>query len=458
MASDSHRHDANLPSASNNDYHKQYLQTLQGLVHDADMLLKQGYLVEPLTTSDFEGMKRCSGCNKLMRKFLRPFRYPKNVSATELNPSSKDAQESKEPELRCKFHPGTPVNKVWTCCRQHVTSDPCSGLPDHIAAHYPRDDQIEKIHQCHDTPKLKFGKNRKVCEAVAIDCEMGTSKSGDSELIRVTMINYLTGATLVDSLVWPDAELRHPNTQYSGVTWAQLHHARNTRTCIFGVENARKAVWNFVGPETIVVGHGLHNDLRSLRWIHRTVVDSFILGWIEQTPMREAKEAAVRVEVEKQRQIKAKALDEKKKAEKAAKEQAEKDKAEGKPVIVAADLIPSKPATPIPTKNATSQKQSVKSKSRGSGDLSLKTLTLVKLGREIQNAAKKGHCSLEDAIATRDIVHWYITNPSVLGEELEKLIIAKTKPRITSPKKRETENFKDTGLVVGAVEVTSLLD
>lgn len=90
--------------------------------------------------------------------------------------------------------------------------------------------------------------------------------------------------------------------------------------------------------------------------------------------------------------------------------------------------------------------------------MSLKTLTLVKLGREIQNAAKKGHCSLEDAIATRDIVHWYITNPSVLGEELEKLRIAKHTPKSTSPKKRETENFKDTDVVVGAMEVTSLLD
>lgn len=168
---------------------------------------------------------------------------------------------------------------------------------------------------------------------------MGMSKAGDSELIRVTMIDYFTGATLLDRLVWPDAELLHPNTQYSGVTWAQLHHARNTRTCIFGVENARKAVWNFVGPETIVVGHGLQNDLRSLRWIHHAVVDSFILGWIEQTPVREAKAAVVRAELEKQRQIKAKAFEEKKKAEKAAKEQAEKDKAEGKPVVVAARYV-----------------------------------------------------------------------------------------------------------------------
>lgn len=60
-------------------------------------------------------------------------------------------------------------------------------------------------------------------------------------------------------------------------------------------------------------------------------------------------------------------------------------------------------------------------------------MTLVKLGREIQNAGKKGHCSLEDAIAARDIVHWYITKPSILGEELDKLRMAKLRLNIRPP-------------------------
>ncbi|TLD39668.1 RNA exonuclease [Venturia nashicola] len=454
MESNSQRNDANHPSPSDNDSHQRYLQALQGLVHDADMLLKQGYQVEPLTASDFKGLKRCSGCNKPMKKFLRQYQYQKNISSAESNPSSKDSN----PKLQCKFHPGLPVNKIWTCCRQHVSADPCSGLPHHVAADYPRDDQIEKIHQFHITPKSENRKYPNACEAVAIDCEMGTGKAGDSELIRVTMIDYFTGVTLVDRLVWPDAELLHPNTRFSGVTWAQLNRARDTRTCIFGIENARNAVWDFVGPDTIVVGHGLQNDLKSLRWIHHAVVDSFILGWIEQTPIREAKEAVVRAEIEKQRQIRARALEEKKKAEKADKEQAEKDKAEGKLVIDARHATPfstaiaqiswqhfttgspgnhrcrfqtksmliqqnsprlQKPAISTPIDIAQSQKQPAKPKSRGSGDLSLKTLTLVKLGREIQTAEKKGHDSLEDAIAARDLVYRWITTNYYSGEEVD---------------------------------------
>lgn len=91
-----------------------------------------------------------------MKKFLRPYRHPKDVSDTASNPSSKESEKPKETELRCKFHPGTPVNKVWTCCGRHVSADPCSGSQDHVAAQDPRDDQIEKIHQYHATPSVNF--------------------------------------------------------------------------------------------------------------------------------------------------------------------------------------------------------------------------------------------------------------------------------------------------------------
>jgi hypothetical protein len=58
-------------------------------------------------------------------------------------------------------------------------------------------------------------------------------------------------------------------------------------------------------------------------------------------------------------------------------------------------------------------------KSKGSGNLSLKTLALTKLGREIQNAGKAGHDSFEDALAARDLVHWHICNPCTMAADVE---------------------------------------
>ncbi|QDS72575.1 hypothetical protein FKW77_000900 [Venturia effusa] len=456
MASNGRGHHMDHHSCVSNDYDIQYFSTLQSLVHDVGTLSKHGYTVKPLTALDFEGLKRCSGCRKPMKKFLRPTQPPAHVSNTSSTPSIKDAEESKVPKLRCMFHPGTPVDKLWTCCRRHVAAEPCAGRIDHVAAQYPGVDQLERSHQYHATPKADSRKNPNIRAAVAIDCEMGMSKAGDSELIRVTVVDYFTSTPLIDRLVWPDAELLHPNTKYSGVTWAQLHYARNTSSCLFGIANARKAVWNFVGPETIVVGHAASNDLRSLRWIHHAVVDSLVLGWIEQTPIREAKEAERRRDIENQRAIKAKALRDKKEAEKAAKEQTKEQKAAPRSDAVPCPILPI--PVPIAAKETPHQNQATKTKSRGiTGDLSLKSLTLGKLGRDIQNAGNKGHDSLEDAIAARDIVHWFITNPSILGEELDKLRIAKLEPTTMSGRKRKAEDVKGGIRVVQTVK-PSLLD
>ena len=112
--------------------------------------------------------------------------------------------------------------------------------------------------------------------AVALDCEMGTAASGDPELIRVTMVDYFSGEILVDNLVQPDVSMRHLNTRYSGVSWPDLKEARRKGTCLSGKAGARQAVWKYVGNDTIIVGHGVSNDLRALRWTHTLVVDSLI--------------------------------------------------------------------------------------------------------------------------------------------------------------------------------------
>jgi RNA exonuclease 1 len=106
---------------------------------------------------------------------------------------------------------------------------------------------------------------------------MGTAASGDPELIRVTLIDYFSEEVLVDNLVDPDVRMQHLNTRYSGVSWADLKNARIKGVCLSGKARARQAIWRYVGTDTIVVGHGLSNDMRSLRWIHTTVVDSLLV-------------------------------------------------------------------------------------------------------------------------------------------------------------------------------------
>lgn len=198
---------------------------------------------------------------------------------------------------------------------------------------------------------------------------MGTATSGDSELIRVTLVDYFTSDVLLDSLVFPNVPMRDLRSRFSGVTWSELNKARRTRKCIFGRENARKAVWKFVGPNTIVVGHSAYNDLLALRWAHKTIVDTYYLDAL-QPPKLDTKDAG---DVE----------------------QPSNDSNESQPTTTSA-------CGPEPKK--VPKRPSPKS---------LKGMTLDKLGREIQTAGKQGHDSLEDAIATRDLARWVVYNAEI---------------------------------------------
>ena len=219
--------------------------------------------------------------------------------------------------------------------------------------------EIEELWQYHQTPGCQKPSDRK---AVAIDCEMGTAKSGDSELIRVTLLDYFSGQVLVDNLVDPDVPMRHFNTRYSGVRPVDMDIARRAGTCLHGRDSARNAVLQFVGPSTLVVGHSTQHDLTALRWIHPKVIDTYIL----ESALNETAENGAPIE----------------------------------------STLESLALSDVKIKNNANDSQQ---RSKGNGRLSLKMMSKVKLGRDIQTG-QNGHDSFEDALAARDLVHAYLTS------------------------------------------------
>lgn len=235
-------------------------------------------------------------------------------------------------------------------------SKPCRGEAEHA---HPVDtaDDLQKNWRFFTTPAAPGSSRTRPTwrSAVAIDCEMGVAESGDSELIRVSVVDYFSGATLLDTLVWPDAKMQHYNTRFSGITRQDMHESRRLRTCLFGRNSARQAVWKHVGPDTIVIGHGANSDLSSLRWIHHRIVDTLL---VEETFTKLVKEGR---EVEE------------------------------------AAVVSAVSDTPTPQK------------SPGGRGWSLKALAHRRLDREIQKK-RSGHDSVEDALAARDLLHWHIVN------------------------------------------------
>lgn len=240
-------------------------------------------------------------------------------------------------------------------------SPPCCSAENHAPKEYP-DGEIARQWTFQQTQSLNFAETRR---AVALDCEMGTAESGDSVLIRVTLIDYFTADVLLDRLVYPDVPMSHYNTRYSGITRKDMEQARYQGRCLRGHTDARSSAWRFIGPSTIVIGHAVNNDLKALRLIHPLVVDTLLL-WSARSDDNRSKDATNKEEA----------------------------------------LTSEEPSGQSQVLGTDNQRQSQHRK--GSGELTLKYLSKTVLGREIQSRGRKGHDSYEDALAARDLVHWRV--------------------------------------------------
>ncbi|ROV99011.1 hypothetical protein VSDG_03815 [Cytospora chrysosperma] len=376
-----------------------YMKQLQELRQTKETLEKAGYVMQALAEDNLAQKRKCSRCHKFIFKktFQRNSNWrPKPGSDLVGNPETRRKPSSsalngppaavpgksfsaktssaEASTQECKYHDGTFNGRMWSCCKAGMYTPPCKASAQHITAEY-KPGELEALYEYHITPAAPPSKSH--CLAVAIDCEMGTSITNNSVLIRVTLIDYFTSKVLLDKLVFPDEPILHYNTRFSGVTYAQMAKAKSRGECLYGTAAARQAIWKFVGPETIVVAHGGQNDMSSLRWIHRAIVDTFL---VESLPV---------VQLQKQAR-------EKEAQEKEAQGQAEKST--GSPKERQRSSNPGQQAAKPKTK-----------KPKGSGQFSLKTLTRERLGRDIQ-MGKLGHDSVEDAIAARDIAHWNVLN------------------------------------------------
>ncbi|KAG9254047.1 ribonuclease H-like domain-containing protein [Emericellopsis atlantica] len=374
-----------------------YLQTITSLAHPEHVLNKKGYLTAQLTSYDLERKKRCLHCSKVLKKkdkihwaksqagqdassgISRPVEIltvaePEDAeggASLETRAEGKAQGKGKPPKDLCRYHTGAVRAKHWTCCGGFVAVPGCVESAQHTPRVYAHN-ELELEWQLHPTPSPSpnmQGRRRggrvpaiKPVDAVAIDCEMGTSEYGDTELIRLTIIDYFTGQVLLDKLVWPDCPMQHFNTRFSGITRQMMNDARRRRTCLFGRASARAEMWKFIGQDTVVVGHGSNNDFTSLRWIHPRIVDTFLI----EEPFATVERAKFEAAMEKMEEEK-----------KALKERGE----------------PWDHLTPPPAVQGSS----------------LKALTDTRLKRKIQMAGR-GHDSLEDAWACRDLLHWHVVN------------------------------------------------
>ncbi|XP_044135700.1 RNA exonuclease 1 homolog [Bufo gargarizans] len=103
----------------------------------------------------------------------------------------------------------------------------------------------------------------------SVDCEMCYTTHG-LELARVTVVDPSL-QVVYDTFVKPDNEIIDYNTRLSGVT------EENLKNITTSIRDVQAIMLNLFSADTILIGHGLENDLTALKLIHDTVVDTSIV-------------------------------------------------------------------------------------------------------------------------------------------------------------------------------------
>uniref|UniRef100_A0A1X7UNJ8 C3H1-type domain-containing protein n=2 Tax=Amphimedon queenslandica TaxID=400682 RepID=A0A1X7UNJ8_AMPQE len=103
----------------------------------------------------------------------------------------------------------------------------------------------------------------------ALDCEMCYTTAG-LELTRVTVIDWKLD-TVYDAIVKPKHPIVDYNTRFSGLAAKDFIGVTTT------LSDVQSKLLEFIYEDTILIGHSLESDLKALKFIHSTIVDTAIV-------------------------------------------------------------------------------------------------------------------------------------------------------------------------------------
>jgi len=179
----------------------------------------------------------------------------------------------------CRYHWGKvragPREQELSCCGaasrdrrpgtgcERASAHVWSGLPQSSGILGPMSGFVKTKHRKTYPANGNFG-------VYALDCEMCYTGLG-LELVKVTVVG-IDGRLVYESLVYPEHDIIDFNTRFSGITAKDLDFGQCKN-----LKEVQNDLMGFINADTIIVGHGLENDLRALKLIHNTILDTAVV-------------------------------------------------------------------------------------------------------------------------------------------------------------------------------------
>ncbi|KAF2470136.1 uncharacterized protein BDR25DRAFT_287863 [Lindgomyces ingoldianus] len=237
-------------------------------ISDAD--LEEGHA---LMSGSFHNLVSCDRCSTRFQVF--------------------EQREGKEGALTsggiCTYHWGRKRGSRFTgeqnmtCCQQPAGSPGCTTHMTHVFKLSEDKKRLATIMPFVETPPNDKANPH---TAICFDCEMGYTTKG-MELLRLTAISWPTYERIIDVLVHPQGQILDPNTRFSGIRLEQFNKVPTLRPnlppdpsnldVVASLSAARDLLLSYISPTTPLIGHALENDLKAIRLIHPTFIDTVLL-------------------------------------------------------------------------------------------------------------------------------------------------------------------------------------
>ncbi|XP_030746112.1 uncharacterized protein LOC115874943 isoform X2 [Sitophilus oryzae] len=153
---------------------------------------------------------------------------------------------------------------IYTCCGGTKDSTGCTSGNLHV---WNGPKEITVNSSFTETEPVKYRPRRLHWGAYSLDCEMSYTVKG-LEAVKITVVG-ISGNPVYNAFIKPKNKIVDFNTRFSGVS--EVDFVKNNPKSL---EEVQRDLKKFIFDETVVVGHGLENDFKALRLIHKTVVDT----------------------------------------------------------------------------------------------------------------------------------------------------------------------------------------